>query len=505
MEDRKRLIINISVVLGILIVLLLVLFFVGKSLGIFKYEKHGDTRSVVSVSGLKVTILDNTEDNLDLLNAYPMPDSEGLLRSPIVFNIENTGVNRAIDFTLKLVNDIEAQTNCHVEGTNDPCTALSANKIRYAYKIGNGSYNTPANLGENENIIFSDTIDGGETIKVSLVIWIDKEAGNEIQGSYFMGNLLLTGEKHSNNVEYTFDGIDTNTGQPVTSYDFIAPTSGTYRLEVWGASGGANRAKDGNGYVSNNRGGYGGYSVGEIYLEENTPLYIVLGGEGGSVISDNPSYSPPLGLGGNNGGGNGGVGYNNRFPYGCGGGGATHISTEPGLLKDLSSNRDAVLIVAGGGGGAAHVTAGGNGGGSSSSSYATTYGNSATIATQTTGYAFGLGQNGSNGIVNAGGASGTGAGGGGWYGGYAYTSNTNGKSTGGAGGSGYLKSTLTNKGMYCYDCTDVLTDVNTFTVKTNGTSEYKNTEECPNGYSDEPIAKCAKQGAGRARITYLEN
>ena len=195
MEKKHRKLINISIALGIFVIVPLFIYCLGTSFGLFKYEKHGDTRSVVSVSGLKVTVLDNTEDNLDLLNAYPMPDSEGLLRSPIVFNIENTGTSKSIDFTLKLVNDTEAQNNCHVEGTNDPCTVLSANYIRYAYKINNGSYSTPANLGESNNIIFSDTVQGKEVKKVSLVIWIDKEAGNEIQGSYFMGNLMLTGEK----------------------------------------------------------------------------------------------------------------------------------------------------------------------------------------------------------------------------------------------------------------------------------------------------------------------
>ena len=195
MEDKKRLIKSISITFGILIVLLLVLFFVGKAFGLFSYAKEGQTRSIVTLGGINVTILNDSEDNLDLINGYPIPDSEGLLRNPIEFNIENVGTQKALDITLKLVNDTEAQNNCVIEGTNTPCTELSASKIRYAYKINNGSYSTPANLGENNNIIFNDLIDPQEVMKVSLVIWIDKEAGNEIQGSYFMGNLVITGEK----------------------------------------------------------------------------------------------------------------------------------------------------------------------------------------------------------------------------------------------------------------------------------------------------------------------
>ena len=195
MEKKHKNLINISIVLSIFILVPLIVFFLGKSLGLFEYAKEGQTRSVVTLGGIKVTILNDSEDNLDLINGYPIPDSEGLLRNPIEFNIENAGTQKALDITLKLVNDTEAQDNCVIEGTNTPCTALSANKIRYAYKINNGSYSTPANLGENNNIIFNDLIDPQEVMKVSLVIWIDKEAGNEIQGSYFYGNLVITGEK----------------------------------------------------------------------------------------------------------------------------------------------------------------------------------------------------------------------------------------------------------------------------------------------------------------------
>ena len=511
MEDKKRLIKSISITFGILIVLLLVLFFVGKAFGLFSYAKEGQTRSIVTLGGIKVTILNDSEDNLDLINGYPMPDSEGLLRNPIEFNIENAGTQKALDITLKLVNDTEAQDNCVIEGTNTPCTALSANKIRYAYKINNGSYSTPANLGENNNIIFNDLIDPQEVMKVSLVIWIDKEAGNEIQGSYFYGNLVITGEKHVTHIgtSFAFDGTDLETGeqptQPITNYDFVTPEAGYYRLEVWGASGGDSQTKDGNGYPTSYRGGYGAYSVGEVYLEDNTPLYVVLGGEGQSVITNVSN----VGTGGYNGGGSGGPGVNGTFPYGSGGGGATHIATSPGLLRNLSGDRDSVLIVAGGGGGGAWGSHGGNGGGNSSTSYQNCNINiSATVATQTTGYSFGLGQNGDGGVWRDAGASGSGGAGGGWYGGYAITGSVAGKSSGGAGGSGYLKSTLSNKGMYCYDCEEKInleTDSAIFTVKTNGASQYINAAGCPNGYSSEPIAKCAKQGTGKARITYLGN
>ena len=60
--------------------------------------------------------------------------------------------------------------------------------------------------------------------------------------------------------------------------------------------------------------------------------------------------------------------------------------------------------------------------------------------------------------------------------------------------------------MYCFDCQEALNlpdDEAIFTVSTTGTSAYKNTGECPDGYSLEPVSKCAKAGDGYVRITRL--
>ena len=60
----------------------------------------------------------------------------------------------------------------------------------------------------------------------------------------------------------------------------------------------------------------------------------------------------------------------------------------------------------------------------------------------------------------------------------------------GAGGSSYIgNSSLTNKGMYCYNCT-ASTATDTKTTSTTCTSSTA-------------TANCAKQGNGSAKITIL--
>ena len=239
---------------------------------------------------------------------------------------------------------------------------------------------------------------------------------------------------------------------------FTVPRTGYYKLEVWGASGG---------YTNDNRrGGYGGYSHGEMWLEEGTILYIYVGGSGGLVA-------------GNTWGGSGynGGGLCSARDGSAGSGGATHISTENGLLNTLSDKITDILIVAGGGGGANYNCTGTSAVGGSGGGYIGGTGKS------------GAGLGGTGGTqTEPGGANdrvvlptfGHGAddiktdnhavpgGGGGFYGG---GSNVN--ACGGGGGSGYIANqNLINKAMYCYDCEES-NEIDTKTISTNSIGEHE--------------------------------
>ena len=76
---------------------------------------------------------------------------------------------------------------------------------------------------------------------------------------------------------------------------YICPQTGLYKLEVYGAAGGAS--------FNNNKivgaGGAGGYSIGYKYLTKGTILYICCGGKGEDGVKSRNA------VGGYNGGGNG--------------------------------------------------------------------------------------------------------------------------------------------------------------------------------------------------------
>ena len=187
-----------------------------------------------------------------------------------------------------------------------------------------------------------------ESKDYSLRLWIDynttlEDLNNEIKS--FKSKIVVVGKP----INFNYDGdIVFNFDYTGGEQTFTVPVSGTYRLETWGAQGGSSNDKF--------KGGSGGYSAGLLSITKNTKVYINVG-QGGNyckttdfnnVCSVESSY---------NGGGSCStlVGYyNDELKYRvCGaGGGATHISLNSGLLENLSSNKDKIVLVSGGGGGA---------------------------------------------------------------------------------------------------------------------------------------------------------
>ena len=291
------------------------------------------------------------------------------------------------------------------------------------------------------------------TVFAATILYQSSETGYDNTNSDLTSDNVQDAIDELYNYCITQLGSEWNFSYQNSPQTWTAPYTGRYQLEVWGAKGGQCRYwRDNSGYTEHS-GGNGGYASGEVTLTAGDTLYIVTGGQ--------PSMKN-AGNGGNQnivaGGYNGGAaGTYNSGNGACGsGGGATHIATETGTLKQIYTNsnnnvdtaKSKIYIVAGGGGGGGGEygkgpytggTGGGTTGGNSSS---TDYGQ-ATGGSQTAGgtgnYAClaSFGQGCGSSYVGAGG------GGGGLYGGGA-----SGPLTPGGGGSGYIggvtNGTMTN-------------------------------------------------------------
>lgn len=209
---------------------------------------------------------------------------------------------------------------------------------------------------------------------------------------------------------------------------FTVPVNGTYTLECWGAGE-----------------SQGGKSKGDYQAQKNTILYICVGGKGSE------GDRAKIGIGGYNGGGNGGTAVVNDkgepLKRGDGGSGATHICLKDGVLKDLKTayENNQLLMVAGGQGGAQYqpICPGLFGGGTEGGRPTNTAGTTFKAATQTDGFAFGLGQTGRNGTKKTqNGGEGNGGGGGGLFGGISPQEPGSKTNSPGGGGSGYVNKKL---------------------------------------------------------------
>ena len=282
-------------------------------------------------------------------------------------------------------------------------------------------------------------------------------------------------------VEATVECEEETGANEVTNFDytggeqtFVAPVTGVYKLETWGAQG----------YTVNSyTGGYGGYSIGKVNFSKNQKIYLFVGEKGKGGIGNGTRYSSyPNSLNAT---------AADNVSYIGSGGGSTHIVNKNLLIKDITDLSD-LIMVAGGGGASTWTSsnewagAGGAGGGYVGNSGKSTLSSfkPGGGGTQATGGVLGnVGTAGQFGLSLVKNAYETG-GGGGFYGG-----GTSWGSAGG-GGSGYIGNyLLTEKSMYCYNCQES-TEESTKTISTTCVNET-------------PTENCAKQGNGYARITLI--
>lgn len=233
------------------------------------------------------------------------------------------------------------------EITQDFSSSSNLNNIYIGESVINGF--TPKKL--NYEIILNN--------KVSQIeISVDKQ--NEDQEVLGIGTISLTGEEQLIEIKVTSsDKKNTSTYTVLVKYkesgnikeegiynfsytgdyqEFVAPYTGYYQMELWGAQGGSYSAT----------GGKGAYTSGNIYLKAGQKVYVYVGQTGGNDLV--ATY---------NGGGEAATNY-----YARAGGGATDIRLSSGKWNDFDSLKSRIMVAAGGGGsnGPGYTCDGGAGG-----------------------------------------------------------------------------------------------------------------------------------------------
>ena len=137
---------------------------------------------------LRITFTEQEDTKIRLYETYPVSENKALASNDkIKFTIKNGSVDANYKISIRdIVDDSLAQQYNNKR--------ISHNKLNYYLK--NITHNKEfkgkiSDLDILESYICTDTIKEDEIVEYSLIIWIDENAGNAVQNSYYTGKLYV--------------------------------------------------------------------------------------------------------------------------------------------------------------------------------------------------------------------------------------------------------------------------------------------------------------------------
>ena len=190
----KRLHLKTSVIL-ILTILLALIVLMGSSYAWYTFSNTSND-NVIKTGEFDISLSEG-ENTITLENAYPQTDESGLKNTKYTFSVSNNG-SIAGKYAVYL-DDLELTS-----GVN----RISDNVIKYVLTKNNNSngiltLNNVTNSTENglkKRILAEGTLEPGESVNYSLVVWIDENSTSDIEGKQLLTNLSLSAEQLHNTV-----------------------------------------------------------------------------------------------------------------------------------------------------------------------------------------------------------------------------------------------------------------------------------------------------------------
>ena len=172
-KNKKKIIVGVI----ILLILLIGQSLVNSTYSLFYHEDTASNTDAYS-TGLLSIIASSKGENISLSNALPMSDSEGEATTPYTFTIKNIG-NLDYKFDVKLLS------------TAGSDITIDSRYIKV--KVDDGS---PATLSSLSNsIIKSDiTLASGESIDISIRVWLSIDTPNTQIGKVFNSKIVTDGQ-----------------------------------------------------------------------------------------------------------------------------------------------------------------------------------------------------------------------------------------------------------------------------------------------------------------------
>ena len=174
-EKKKKVTVIIISILIVLILLLAIAY------AYFSTQLSG-TDQIVKVGELEL-VLDETSEGINLDSVIGISDKNGLELDGSNFKLINNG-NKAVDYIIYLDDNTIGETDTRID---DKYLKYNLNKSG-----ANSGATLLTRIGANPNrVLDSGTIEGGETNKYSLNLWITDEVDGNYSGQVFSGKLRV--------------------------------------------------------------------------------------------------------------------------------------------------------------------------------------------------------------------------------------------------------------------------------------------------------------------------
>lgn len=291
------------IIFSVVAVLLVIIVTFGMTYSLFQLTHESEKTYTVDTTCFNVSFAEETS-SINLENAYPMSNDEGLETNPYTFTISNNDCEQYSTYIL-LIDIVDNSTTFDLEYIK---LSLNGSKV-----IDPTIINTLQTSAEHESTIRTSYILDtkgllkNESNSYDLRLWLaDNAPISEMNGQIEARVRVITTAESKSVQEFAYTG---------EVQEYTVPKTGYYEVELWGAQG------------EGAQGGKGGYTKGTIYLEQNEVIYLYIGNREGYNGGGKPSSSTYYS-----------------------GGGATDIRLASGTWSDTISLRSRIMVAGAGGG-----------------------------------------------------------------------------------------------------------------------------------------------------------
>lgn len=178
-----------------------------------------ETENFVIYTGELAINYETSNNTINLESLTPVIDSIGLNSNPHTFTITNTG-------------SIDARYLVRLEADNTIIDSIPLEYIKISYSVNNGNYSDPillSDLSSNLSFYKSNTLAVNSSDTISIKMWIDLNAPNEIANKQFKAKIIV------DSIQDVDDGFVVDTAPIIYlnkdsngNYDLVLTIGSTY-------------------------------------------------------------------------------------------------------------------------------------------------------------------------------------------------------------------------------------------------------------------------------------